>query len=88
MSFDYRLPLLNRAILTVVGIMSYYTGTPYDSSHTIDKSDVNLFVVWDALYFKHIAQHGYTFEQEYAFFPVLPYVAHFVANACKHFLLL
>ena len=30
------------------------------------------FVRWDALYFLGISEHGYTFEQQHAFFPFFP----------------
>ncbi|KAI9227415.1 MAG: GPI mannosyltransferase 2 [Piptocephalis tieghemiana] len=34
---------------------------------------------WDAVYFVHIAQEGYVYEQEHAFFPGLPLAMRFVA---------
>lgn len=36
------------------------------------------FVRWDALYFLAIMENGYTFEQEHAFFPLLPALSRLV----------
>jgi hypothetical protein len=47
----------------------------YDSSKKISRGGHGLFqglVVWDAVFFEHIAKSGYTVEQFFAFFPLLP----------------
>jgi GPI mannosyltransferase 2 len=35
---------------------------------------------WDALHFTHIAQRGYVFEYEFAFFPGVPIIMRFMAE--------
>lgn len=35
---------------------------------------------WDAHYYLHIAEHGYTYEQSLAFYPLFPGVVHLIAR--------
>ena len=50
------------------------------SNHVTSKIDIFLkklisgFIRWDAIYFVNIASDGYRFEQQYAFFPLLPLI--------------
>lgn len=39
-----------------------------------------MYVRWDAFYFVSQAKDGYRFEQQHAFFPLLPSLIHLMAN--------
>lgn len=55
-------------------------------SHTDDtiKLVFGTFERWDAAYFLHIAQYGYTYENTIAFFPLFPILVHGVAFVMNH----
>ncbi|KAG2182945.1 hypothetical protein INT44_005926 [Umbelopsis vinacea] len=40
----------------------------------------SVFVRWDAFYYLHIAENGYVYEQEHAFFPMLPLLSRLVSD--------
>ncbi|KAG0238296.1 hypothetical protein BGW41_008209 [Actinomortierella wolfii] len=44
------------------------------------KNIFGVFIRWDAFYFTHIAEKGYVFEQEHAFFPLMPVLARLIAK--------
>lgn len=56
------------------------------------KAFLTPFMRWDAVHLLAIAKHGYVFELQYAFFPLLPFVSRYIAigllNYCgfKHFI--
>ncbi|KAI8394062.1 dolichol-p-mannose mannosyltransferase [Radiomyces spectabilis] len=84
----YAVATISRLItITLAVISGLWTGT-YDSSASIQLSSVSnvgrsilsVFLRWDALYFLHIADKGYIYEQEHAFLPGMPLVARLLAN--------
>ncbi|KAK9760005.1 ER membrane glycoprotein subunit of the GPI transamidase complex-like protein [Basidiobolus ranarum] len=80
------LALFSRFFVWMIAFTSNYFIEDYDSSidlilpdiltqssfRILLKKVVTTFVRWDAFYFVHIAEEGYIYEQEYAFFPLLP----------------
>jgi GPI mannosyltransferase 2 len=41
-----------------------------------------MYTHWDAVYFLRVAQVGYEFEMEHAFFPLLPILINAVHTTC------
>ena len=72
----YRVWLISVAYLTwiIVG--------EFDASVSLSptRSFLDLFARWDAVYFTHIAQEGYVYEQEYAFFPLFPMILNVISR--------
>jgi phosphatidylinositol glycan class V len=78
-----------RITVVIIAILSKIFVDDYDSSaetillgsstalipQTILYKIFSVFVRWDAFYFLHIAENGYIYEQENAFFPMLPMLA-------------
>ncbi|KAJ2478632.1 ER membrane glycoprotein subunit of the GPI transamidase complex-like protein [Coemansia sp. RSA 2131] len=76
--------LLSRAASLILGIVSSAIVNDYDASAQLVLAPATTYLAqalrslahvvlrWDALYFVHIAGNGYVYEQEHAFFPLLP----------------
>ncbi|KAJ2663490.1 ER membrane glycoprotein subunit of the GPI transamidase complex-like protein [Coemansia sp. RSA 1199] len=76
--------LLSRVASLILGIVSSAIVNDYDASAQLVLAPATTYLAqalrslahvvlrWDALYFVHIAGSGYVYEQEHAFFPLLP----------------
>ncbi len=81
--------ILSRLLVASVIFLSSLV-PPFDSSHTLVVSS-NALVTrwsvstlrWDAFHFVHIAQRGYTFDYEYAFFPGVPVIMRTMAEIVR-----
>ncbi|ORY81493.1 hypothetical protein BCR37DRAFT_46236 [Protomyces lactucae-debilis] len=65
-----------KAVLLLLALCASWTGE-YDSSSTLVSYSTRL-MHWDSVYFQHIARHGYVYEQEHAFGPLLPLLLRFI----------
>ncbi|OMJ11351.1 GPI mannosyltransferase 2, partial [Smittium culicis] len=85
--------ILSRLIIFIISQLSNMFVEDYDSSFDtlligqdsfttfqhIASNILKVFTRWDSFYFLHIAQHGYVYEQENAFFPMFPLLINFLA---------
>jgi phosphatidylinositol glycan class V len=82
--------------LLFVALCSAFFGREYDSSTTLKYPEsmmdwmgyfLHSLARWDSIYFLHIAKEEYVYEQEYAFFPGLPYLIRYSSLISNHVLL-
>ncbi|KAF8342835.1 GPI mannosyltransferase 2 [Cantharellus anzutake] len=81
--------IVSKLIVTSVVLFSSFS-TSFDSSHNLIVAGDSLvarwsrsMLRWDAFHFAHIAQNGYVFEYEYAFFPGVPLVMRAVTEIAR-----
>ncbi|KAF9977895.1 hypothetical protein BGZ73_004491 [Actinomortierella ambigua] len=84
--------LYSRLFIWAIAVASHALIQDYDSalelilpidtpSQRLFKGVFGVFLRWDAFYFTHIAEKGYVFEQEHAFFPLVPALMRGMATA-------
>jgi len=90
----YATAACTRIVVIILAILSNAFVDDYDSSaetilfgssaslipHHLLYKVFSVFVRWDAFYYLHIAENGYVYEQEHAFFPMLPMVSRFLSE--------
>lgn len=93
----FKLSILSRFLAWIIALISTFIVDDYDSSvdtilishedSTLIQKIFNIcfrvFLRWDAFYFTHISEEGYVYEQEHAFFPLLPLLARGLSNSGK-----
>ncbi|KAG0002533.1 hypothetical protein BGZ79_002811 [Entomortierella chlamydospora] len=83
--------LVSRLVIWALAVASHALIQDYDSalelvlpietpSQQLFKSIFGVFLRWDSFYFVHIAEKGYVFEQEHAFFPLVPALMTLISN--------
>ncbi|KAJ1662603.1 ER membrane glycoprotein subunit of the GPI transamidase complex-like protein, partial [Coemansia sp. RSA 1646] len=84
--------ILSRLVALVLGTVSNIVISDYDSSASlvlptkglaaqgVMRRLAQVVLHWDAFYFTHIAEAGYVYEQEHAFFPLLPLLMRLVSG--------
>ncbi|KAF9433451.1 hypothetical protein BGZ76_009442 [Entomortierella beljakovae] len=88
--------LMSRLLIWVIAVASHALIQDYDSAlelvlpidtvpQQLFKSIFGVFLRWDSFYFVHISEKGYVFEQEHAFFPLVPALARLTSNTSKAF---
>ncbi|ORX81291.1 mannosyltransferase [Anaeromyces robustus] len=86
----------SRLLIWIISLISHIFVNEHDSSASLILYDNNknstildsiiiklfgVFIRWDSFFFYHIAENGYFFEQETAFFPFLPYMMKILSNS-------
>ncbi|OZJ03118.1 hypothetical protein BZG36_03881 [Bifiguratus adelaidae] len=74
--------LLGRFFVFVLAALANWFVDDYDSSSStlVSTFPLTVYLRWDAVYFLHIASQGYVYEQEHAFFPLVPVIARALAT--------
>ncbi|RIA90519.1 Glycosyltransferase Family 76 protein, partial [Glomus cerebriforme] len=93
-SLIFKLSICSRFLTWIIALISTFIVDDYDSSvDTIlrnqEESTIQrifnvcfrVFLRWDTFYFTHISEEGYIYEQEHAFFPMLPLLARGLSNS-------
>ncbi len=84
-----RYAVFSRTFLWIFAMVANILIKDYDSSSQVNATTLpqnsldkliellfGQFSHWDAVYFLRIAQYGYEYEQNHAFFPMLPLLLH------------
>jgi hypothetical protein len=77
---DISIPFFSSPVTSALPYTSRNTSTLSSLDIYLQNFVVKPFVRWDAIYFLSIAERGYVYEQEHAFFFGLPLLMRMVAN--------
>lgn len=89
-----RMGMLSRLLIVVLQVVSNYFIPDHDANvftsptsqsngstcHTVVERIVGGFRRWDAEYFLHIAEHGYTYENTLVFYPLFPFSVQYITK--------
>lgn len=83
-----KIALVSRVLTLSIAVISHGVVGSFDSSGSLQGAISQhplhpLTFNWDAEYFTAITQHGYTFEQSHAFWPLLPYTVRILTYICQ-----
>ncbi|CAI2168291.1 7545_t:CDS:2 [Funneliformis geosporum] len=86
--------IISRLLTWLIALISTLIVDDYDSSvdtilegrelsivQKIFNVSFRAFLRWDSFYFIHLSEEGYIYEQEHAFFPLLPLLARGLSNS-------